>query len=208
MGFGNVGSHVAKFIKAKFPHYFRIIAVSDVNGGVFNEEGLNINELIERMNATGSIINAPNTRPITNDELLELDCDILIPAALENVITSDNADRIKAKIILEGANGPTTPEADEILKSRNILVIPDILANAGGVTVSFFEWARNVSIRDERIPAPQTEEVLKRLNEIMVASTDGVIETAESYNTDLRNAAYITAIKRAAPLFRTKHLAE
>lgn len=207
MGFGNVGSHVARFIKEKFPH-FKIIAVSDVNGGVFSEEGLNINKLIEHRDATGSIVDAPNTKPVTKDELLELECDILVPAALENVITPDNAARVKAKIILEGANGPTTPEADEILRANNIIVIPDILANAGGVTVSFFEWARNIGIKDERVPIAQIDEVFKRLSKMMIASTDEVINFAESYKTDLRNAAYITAINRVAPLFRTKHLAE
>ena len=207
MGFGNVGSHVVRFINERFPH-FKIIAVGDVSGGVYNSNGLDITKLNEHIQTTKNVIDAPNSTSLTNDELLELDCDILIPAALENVITSDNADRIKAKIILEGANGPTTPEADEVLKSRNILVIPDILANAGGVTVSFFEWARNVSIKDERVPTPETNKVLKRLNEMMVASTNEVIETAELYHTDLRNAAYINAIRRAAPLLRTKHLAE
>ena len=207
MGFGNVGSHVAFFIRERFPH-FKIVAVSDVSGGVYNSKGLDIAKLNEHVQATKKVIGAPGSIPLTSEELIELDCDILIPAALENVITLDNADRIKAKIILEGANGPTTPEADEILKSKNVLVIPDILANAGGVTVSFFEWARNVNIKDERVPRPKTKEVLERLNEMMVTSTDEVIEVAETYKTDLRNAAYITAIKRAAPLFRTKHLAE
>lgn len=207
MGFGNVGSHVARFVQEKFPQ-FKIIAVSDVNGGIVNSQGINIAKLIEHMQATKSVVGAPNSVPITSEELLELSCDVLIPAALENVITLNNANRIKAEVILEGANGPTTPEADEILKSKNILVVPDILANAGGVTVSFFEWAQNVNIKDERVPVPQMKEVLKRLNEMMVASTDEVTEVAESYNTDLRNAAYITAIKRTAPLFRTKHLAE
>ena len=207
MGFGNVGSHVARFIKERFPH-FKIVAVSDVNGCVYNSMGLNIAKLNEHRQATKNVLGAPNSISLTNDELLELNCDILIPAALENVITSANAGRIKAKIVLEGANGPTTPEADEILRSRNVLVIPDILANAGGVTVSFFEWARNVNIRDERVPVPQMNDVLKRLSEMMIASTDEVIEIADSHKTDLRNAAYITAIKRAAPLFKTKHLAE
>ncbi|MEK7603797.1 MAG: glutamate dehydrogenase, partial [Patescibacteria group bacterium] len=207
MGFGNVGAHFAQFIKEKFP-IFKIIAVSDINGGVFNQEGLNIHKLIEHREATGSILNAPATESISNDELLELNCDILAPAALEKVITSDNADRIKAKIILEGANGPTTPEADEILRLNNVLVIPDILANAGGVTVSFFEWARNLGIKDERVPLAYTEHVLSRLSEMMTASTDEVINIAQRHKTDLRNAAYITAIQRAAPLFRSKHLTD
>ena len=207
MGFGNVGSHIARFIKEKFPN-FNIIAVSDINGGVFNENGLDLNELIEHMNTTGSIVDAPYTKPITNDELLELECDILVPAALEKVITSNNADKIKSKIILEGANGPTTPEADEILKLKNILVIPDILANAGGATVSFFEWARNLGIKDERVPLATIDHVLSRLGEMMKASTDEVIHIAYKHKTDLRNAAYITAIQRVAPLFHSKHLTD
>lgn len=207
MGFGNVGFHVARFIKEKFPN-FNIIALSDVNGGVFRQEGLNINKLIEYRDTTGSIVNAPDTEPITNDELLEIECDILVPAALEKVITSDNANRINAKVILEGANGPTTPEADEILESKNVLVIPDILANVGGVTVSFFEWARNLGIKDERVPLAYTDHVLSRLGEMMRASTNEVIYIANKHKTDLRNAAYIAAIQRAAPLFRSKHLAD
>lgn len=207
MGFGNVGSHLARFIKEKFPN-FKIIAVSDVNGGVLSENGLDIKELVKHMDTAGSVVDSPNTKPITNDELLKLECDILVPAALEKVITSDNADKIKAKIILEGANGPTTPEADEILKSKKILVIPDILANAGGVTVSFFEWARNLGIKDERVPLAQTDHVLSRLGEMITASTDEVIHLAVIHKTDLRNAAYIAAIQRAAPLFRSKHLAD
>lgn len=207
MGFGNVGSCVARFIKEKFPH-FKIVAVSDVNGGICNKHGIDISKLTAHALATKTVVGAPDTTPINSNDLLELRCSILIPAALENVITAENASRIKAGIILEGANGPTTPEADDILRSKNILVIPDILANAGGVTVSFFEWARNVNIKDERVPSAKMEEVLNRLNEMMIASTDEVIANAEAYKTDLRNAAYITAIKRTAPLFRAKHLAE
>ena len=207
MGFGNVGSHVVHFIRKIYPN-FKIVAISDVSGGVYNSKGLDITKLNEHVQATKSVIGASDSTPLTNEELLESDCDILIPAALENVITSDNAGRIKAKIILEGANGPTNPEADEILKSENVLVIPDILANAGGVTVSFFEWALNVGIRDERVPDPQIEKVLRRLKEMMSASTDEVVEISKAYKTDLRNAAYISAIRRVAPLFRAKHLAE
>lgn len=207
MGFGNVGSHVTHFIKERFSH-FKIVGVSDVNGGVYNRKGIDVAALTDHAQVAGTVVGALDTTPVTKEELLELDCDIIIPAALENVITSNNANRIKAKIILEGANGPTTPEADEILRSKNVLVIPDILANAGGVTASFFEWARNVNIRDERVPVAQIDEVFKQLNKMMVASTDEVINFAELYRTDLRNAAYITAIKRAAPLFKTKHLAE
>ncbi|MBI2626875.1 MAG: Glu/Leu/Phe/Val dehydrogenase [Parcubacteria group bacterium] len=207
MGFGNVGSHVAEFVGKQCPS-LKIVAVSDVRGGIYNKNGLDVPRLIEYVNSEKSVVGLPGSTPITNDELLEINCDILVPAALENVIKVDNASRVKAKVILEGANGPTTPEADEVLESKNILVIPDILANAGGVTVSFFEWARNVSIKDERVPLSRIDKVLKALQKMITHSVDEVFETARVYRTNLRNAAYITAIKRATPLFKAKHLVD
>ncbi len=205
MGFGNVGLHVAKFAYEKG---FKVIAVSDVDGGIYNKNGLDIPGLLQYFAETKSIKGVPNSESITNQELLELnDCDILVPAALENVITKENAHRIKAKIVLEGANGPTTPEADQILQDNGVTIIPDILANAGGVTVSFFEWARNVNIGDERVPVPNKEAVLKAMQDMLIASTKQVMDTAEKHHTSLRNAAYIVAIEKVAPLFREKHLA-
>lgn len=202
MGFGNVGSNTAKFLASRKD--YKVVAISDVNGGVYNSRGIDYKTLLN--------IKTPreikNGEKIDNTELLELkDIDILIPAALENVITEKNAYRIKAKIILEGANGPTTPEADEILQKRGIVVIPDILANAGGVTVSFFEWARNVNIKDERVPIAETEKVLKSMNVMLRTSTERVFEYQKVYMVSPRLAAYILAIERAAPLFRAKHMA-
>ena len=200
MGFGNVGSNTARFLATRG---YKIVAISDVNGGVYNPQG--INSVVLGQIKTPSEI--PGER-ITNTELLELkDIDILVPAALENVITEQNAEKISAKIILEGANGPTTPEADRILEQRGIMVIPDILANAGGVTVSFFEWARNVNIKDERIPSPNKKDVLKFMSDMLRDSTQKVIEYQKTYMVSLRLAAYILAIERAAPLFRAKHTA-
>lgn len=200
MGFGNVGSHAAKFLAN---NNYRIVAVSDINGGIYNPRGISLDTL----NCAGNPVEIPGDK-ITNAELLELkEVDILVPAALENVITEKNAERIGAKIILEGANGPTTLEADEILQRRGIMVIPDILANAGGVTVSFFEWARNVNIKDERVPAPDKEVVLKAMSHMLRESTKKVFEYQKNYPVSLRLAAYLLAIERAAPLFRAKHTA-
>lgn len=200
MGFGNVGSNTARFL-AK--NGYKIVAISDINGGVYKSEGINFHNLKNAKSVTEL-----EGEKITNDELLELeDIDILVPAALENVITEDNAERINAKIILEGANGPTTPEADEILQNRGALVIPDILANAGGVTVSFFEWARNVNIKDERVPEAETEKVLNAMSAMLRDSTKRVFKYQTTHKVSLRLAAYIMAIERAAPLFRAKHIA-
>ena len=200
MGFGNVGSHIARFLADK---KYKIIAVSDVNGGVYNPGGINFDNL-----KNAKSVKEITGEKITNAELLELrDIHILVPAALENVITSQNAERINAKIILEGANGPTTTEADEILQERGIMVVPDILANAGGVTVSFFEWARNVNIKDERVPIARIDEALKSMSDMLRTSTRRVFEYSNSYAVSLRLAAYIMAIAQAAPLFRAKHMA-
>jgi glutamate dehydrogenase (NAD(P)+) len=205
MGFGNVGSHAALFAQESG---HRVIAVSDVNGGIYNPKGLDIGALIDYANVKKTIFGAPYGDKITNEELLRrIRCDILIPAALENVITTENVNDIRAKLIVEGANGPTTPEADKILQANGIVVVPDILANAGGVTVSFFEWARNVNIRDERVPVAQKDAVLKAMSGMLTDAADSVFETADKYQASLRHAAYIAAIDRAAPLFKAKHIA-
>ncbi len=201
MGFGNVGYHVAKFLAER---EYDVVAISDVNGGIYRESGLSYSEISK----ITQINEFQNVDKISSAELLELkDIDVLVPAALENVITSENADKINAKIILEGANGPTTPEADEILQARGIIVIPDILANAGGVTVSFFEWARNVNIKDERVPCPGEDLVLKAMAEMLRTSADEVFKYSKKFNTSLRLAAYILAIEKTAPLFKSKHIA-
>lgn len=200
MGFGNVGKHAARFLAESG---FTVVAISDIHGGVYNKKGFGVVDFMDKKD-TREI----NGDRITNEELLTLpDIDILVPAALENVITKDNADKINAKIILEGANGPTTPQADKILQDKGVIVIPDILANAGGVTVSFFEWARNMSIKDERIPIAHESEVLKALSGMMQSATGEVFYSSKRYSVPLRMGAYILAIERVIPLFRTKLMA-
>jgi glutamate dehydrogenase (NAD(P)+) len=197
-GFGNVGSNAAK---RAHELGFKVIAVTDVSGGLYNPRGLNIREILDyqRNMQRKSLDGYRGADKITNAELLELPCDVLIPAALEGQITAENAPRIKAKLIVEGANGPTLPEADDILNDRGIPVIPDILANAGGVTVSYFEWVQGLQeyFWDE-------DEVYRRLERILIRAYDEVTHTMEVYGVDMRNAAQITAINRVAQATLTR----
>lgn len=188
-GFGNVGSHTAKILYDKKA---TIIGVGDQRGGIFNAKGLNPYKICEHIAATGSVVNYPGAKTITNREMLELSCDILIPAALENQITAENAPNIKAQIIVEAANGPTTPEADRILRQRQILVVPDILANAGGVTVSYFEWVQNnVGFYLAE------EEINTRLKQLVVQAFRRVNDLCQvKKDIDMRVAAYMLAVKR------------
>ena len=189
-GFGNAGSHMAKILSKMG---YKIIAVSDSKGGIVMNEGLDIEALTKHKEDTGSVVGFARTTEISNDDILTMDVDILVPAALENVITPDNAKNIKATAIVELANGPTTPDADEILKEKGIIVVPDVLANAGGVTVSYFEWEQNV--KGEH----WTEEaVLEKLEKIMVDSFHEVWNTKLQYNTDMRTAAFIKAVERVS----------
>ncbi len=191
-GFGNVGSYTAKILNEEFGA--KIVAISDISGGIYNENGFDVNELIAyRDSNKGVIAGYPKGTPITNEELLELDVDILIPAALENAITEKNADKIKAKVIIEAANGPTTPAAEEMLLKKGVLIVPDILANAGGVTVSYFEW-----VQDLQTFFWDIDDIRKRLTKMMVNAFAEVYRTKEKYNTDMRTAAYIVAINRVA----------
>ncbi|MGQ4914661.1 MAG: Glu/Leu/Phe/Val family dehydrogenase [Candidatus Asgardarchaeia archaeon] len=190
-GYGNAGSFAARIIHGEYGA--KVVAVSDSKGGIYNPDGLDPEKVLEHKKKTRSVINYPGAEQISNKELLELDVDILIPAALEGVITKDNADNIKAKIISEAANGPTTPEADEILYEKGILVIPDILANAGGVTVSYFEWLQNLS-RDYWT----LEKVRSRLEEFMTKAFSDVYNTHKEKKINMRKAAYVIAIQRVA----------
>lgn len=196
-GFGNVGSHAAR---RAHELGFKVIAVSDVSGGYYNKNGLNIPEMYAYVRQNRTLAGYQGeAEPITNAELLELPCDVLIPAALEGQLTGENASRVKAKLIVEGANGPTTPEADDIFDDRGILVVPDILANAGGVTVSYFEWVQGLQeyFWDE-------DEVYRRLERILVRAYDEVVTTAERFNVNMRLAANITAINRVAQAMITR----
>jgi glutamate dehydrogenase (NAD(P)+) len=188
-GYGNVGYYAAHLVKSILG--CKILAVSDSKGGIFSKEGIDPEAVREHKANTGSVINFPDTKVISNEELLELDVDILIPAALENVITEKNAANIKAKIVAELANGPTTPEADDILYKNGIHVIPDFLCNAGGVTVSYFEMVQNFYIYywDEK-------EVHERLNKKMTTAYHSVLNTSKKYNINMRQAAYVIAVER------------
>lgn len=191
-GFGNVGGVSAELI-AKLGA--RVVAVSDVTGGYYNPRGLDIPAMqsYARLNRSLSGYSQPGLERVSNSELLELPCDILVPAALENQITGANAERIKARIIVEGANGPTTPSADEILYDRGIFIVPDILANAGGVTVSYFEWVQGLQ---EFFWSE--EEINDRLERIMMRSFSSVLELALKHRVPMRTAAYMVAVKRVA----------
>ena len=171
----------------------KIIAVSDIHGGIQSAQGLDMPAVIEHYEKNRSLTGLSGTTAVSNEDLLELDCDILIPAANENQIRAKNAANIKAKIIVEGANGPTTQRADEILNEKGVLVVPDILANAGGVTVSYFEW-----VQDRAGFFWRESEVNERLEDIMVQSFRDVASMAEKYGVSFRIAAYMLGISRVA----------
>jgi glutamate dehydrogenase (NAD(P)+) len=187
-GFGNVGSNAARLIAERGA---KIVAVADHTGGVCKEEGLDIPTLVAWVAESGGVKGFPAGEPFKNTEIITWDADVLVPAALEDAIHKDNAGDVKASIIVEGANGPTTPEADQILNERGILIIPDILANAGGVTVSYFEWAQNIQQFkwDE-------ERVNMELDKKMSAAYRSVREVAAGKDLDMRTAAFVLAIQR------------
>lgn len=189
-GFGNVGSTTASFLHATG---CKVIAVSDSQGGVFNPRGLDPKKLVQHKQDTGSVVGYQGADGITNEQLLELPCDILIPAALEEQITSKNAPRIKPKILAEAANLPTTPDADPILHQNRVFILPDILANAGGVTVSYFEW-----VQDFQSFFWGKKEVTTKLRAVMTNALSQVISVSRKYKTDMRRAALILAIDRVA----------
>jgi glutamate dehydrogenase (NAD(P)+) len=195
-GFGNVGSVSADLI-AKLGA--RIVAVTDWKGGVYNKNGLDIAKMLDHARQHKTIDGFPGGEPIENEQLFALDVDVLVPAALENQITMENAPAIRAKIIAEGANGPTTPEAHRYLHEKGVFVIPDILANAGGVTTSYFEW-----VQDRHGYFWTEQEVNDRLEHKMVEAFKDVLQTSLKYKTDLRTAAYIVAISRVATVTRQR----
>ncbi|MDQ2952517.1 MAG: Glu/Leu/Phe/Val dehydrogenase [Chloroflexota bacterium] len=195
-GFGNAGSFSAKLIAELGA---KVLAVSDTTGGIYNPRGIDPNKVDAYKRETGSVVGFSGAEKVTNTELLELDCDILIPAAIENQIGAHNAPNIKAKIVAEAANGPTSPEADRILFERGVFLIPDILCNAGGVTVSYFEWVQdlqNLFWREATINA--------RLKEVMVKSFNDVLEMSKKHKVDMRTAAYMVAVHRVAEATLTR----
>ncbi|GAJ40976.1 Glu/Leu/Phe/Val family dehydrogenase [Saccharococcus caldoxylosilyticus] len=192
-GFGNAGSFLAKFMHDAGA---KVIGISDVYGALYDPNGLDIDYLLERRDSFGTVTKLfKNT--ITNKELLELDCDILVPAAIENQITEENAPNIKASIVVEAANGPTTLEATEILTKRGILLVPDVLASAGGVTVSYFEWVQN-----NQGYYWTEEEVEERLEKVMVKAFNNVYEMAQTRRVDMRLAAYMVGVRKMAEACR------
>ncbi|MDD5566659.1 MAG: Glu/Leu/Phe/Val dehydrogenase [Patescibacteria group bacterium] len=195
-GFGNAGSYTAKILHSM---KFKIIGLSDSKGAIMDLKGLDPNKVETYKDKTGSVVGYPGSKKSTNAKLLEQPCEILIPAALDNQITGQNANRIKAKIILELANGAITPEADDKLNKKNILVIPDILSNAGGVTVSYFEWVQNMQqyYWDE-------EEVMAQLRKVMTRAFKQTFETAKLHQVDLRMGAYILAVSRVAEAIKLR----
>jgi len=187
-GFGNVGSHAARLIAEKGA---KIVAVADHLGGVANRRGLAVPQLLDWAAEQGTVKGFPDGESFPNEDILTWDADVLIPAAMEDVIDKDNADEIRARIVVEAANGPTTPEADEVLHGKGVLVVPDILANAGGVTVSYFEWAQNIQQFQWEL-----DKIVGELEKKMRRAYSSVRETAQEKKLDLRTAAFVLAITR------------
>lgn len=188
-GFGNAGSYLSKFLNDAGA---KVVGISDVYGGLYDPDGLDIDYLLDRRDSFGTVTNLFKDT-ITNKELLELECDILVPAAVENQITEENAPNIKADIVVEAANGPTTLKATEILTERGVLIVPDVLASAGGVTVSYFEWVQN-----NQGFYWSEEEIEKKLEAVMVKAFNNVYETAETRGVDMRLAAYMVGVRKMA----------
>lgn len=194
-GYGNVGWNAAKIA---YDLGCKIVAVSDSGGGIYCQEGLNPYKVYEHKAKTGSVINFEKCQDITNEELLETECDILIPAALENQINESNVDNVKAKIVVEGANGPTTPKADRVLYEKGIFLVPDILANSGGVTASYFEWVQNLTREHWTL-----EEVNKKLENKLVKAFNDVYELAKKEEDNMRLAALMVGVGRVAEAIKT-----
>ncbi len=195
-GFGKVGEASARLL-----HELgcRIVGLGDVTGGIFRGDGIDPSIARRHQQETGSIVGTPRTERISHDELLALECDVLLPAAIEQVLTAANADRVRARIVAEGANGPTTPEADDVFRSKGITVIPDILCNAGGVTVSYFEWVQD---REEFFWT--LEEINARLRRIMTRAFEDTLRMSREHEVDLRMAAYMLAVGRVAEATLTR----
>jgi glutamate dehydrogenase (NAD(P)+) len=197
-GFGNVGAHLARLAHEQGA---KIVAISDSRGGVHNPKGIDVPAALAHKQETGSLAGLVNADAVTNDELIEVDCDILAPCALEQVITEENADRVKAGIICEGANGPVTPAGDAVLEEKGVLVVPDVLANAGGVVVSYFEWVQGLQEYFWR-----EDEVNAKLHDIVVRAFEETWQTRATHETSMRMAAYGLAVQRVAEATTTRGL--
>jgi glutamate dehydrogenase (NAD(P)+) len=195
-GFGNVGEAAARFLAEAGA---QVVAIGDSEGTIYRADGIDLSLARRQRQETGSIVGTPRAERIGKAELFEVDCDILVPAAIEGQITARNADRIRAKVIAEGANGPTTPEADMILRERGVTIIPDILCNAGGVTVSYFEW-----VQDREAFFWTLEEINARLRRIMTRAFDDTLRMSREHEVDLRTAAYMLAVGRVAEATLTR----
>jgi glutamate dehydrogenase (NAD(P)+) len=195
-GFGNVGSWVARILDQMGA---RIVAVSDVGGGVYDPGGLDVAALLRHHGESRSVAGLAGAEAVTNEEILELPCDLLVPSAVGEVIHSGNAEHVRARIVVEGANHPTTPNADRILAERGVHLIPDILANAGGVTVSYFEWAQNIQRHRWELEKVQSE-----LRKVMTAAYRNVYRTAREYGVSLRMASFMIGIERVATAVRLR----
>jgi glutamate dehydrogenase (NAD(P)+) len=194
-GFGSVGWNAARILHE---HGHPIVAVSDSKGGIYNPKGVDPLKVFDHKTKTGSVIGYQDAKQVTNEELLELPCDILVPAALENQVTRENAGKIKAKILAEAANGPTTPEADKILHEKGVFIIPDILANSGGVTSSYFEWVQNLT-REHW----SEQEANGKLESMMVKAFSDVYDISKKRKMDMRTAALILGVGRVAEAIKT-----
>jgi len=195
-GYGNAGAYIAKFLHDQGS---KVIAVSDSQGGIYNQDGLDPYKVFEHKEKTGSVTKFPGAKDISNEDLLTIKCDILCPSALENQITSKNADKIQARMVAELANGPVTPEADEILIKKGVYQLPDFLCNAGGVTVSYFEWVQNLMNYYW-----STDEVYEKLDKKMTKAFWDVIKAKEKYNIDMRTASYVVAIERVVDAMKAR----
>jgi len=196
-GFGNVGGIGAELIDRETGA--KIVGVSDIEGGIFNEAGLDIPKLLEYSKKHGTIVGFPGAQAVSKDEIVGLPCDVLIPAATENVIRQDNAASVQASIIIEGANGPTTARADKILRDKDVFMVPDILANAGGVTVSYLEW-----VQDRMGYFWEEDEVNRRLGLVMTRAFGEVYEMSKTHDVDMRIAAYMQGVKRVGDVMRIR----
>lgn len=195
-GYGNLGN----IVHERYGEMgIKTVAVSDSKGGIYDPEGLDYGKVFEHKKKTGSVTDFPGAKNIGNEELLEMNVDILVPAALENVITKENAGKIKAKMILEGANGPTTPDADKILEKKGAIVIPDILANAGGVIVSYFEWVQGLQSYFWT-----EEEVDRKMDLLITKAFDNMVDTAKKFKVSMRVSAYLIAVKRVVETMKIR----